>query len=170
VPMFNSMRALVMLVGLLAPADMPAAAPFQSPTNHRPSSSSWSSSTTKNTDRAFTWVLAGEGVLEGVHTNLDVYKAPDGGRVEMVTAHFATADAARSAQEKLNRSAVKILKREDLLDRSAKVVGERSVVTLVDKDRKKSTAIIVTMGTEFREYASYSEQDALAFEKYAKLS
>ena len=53
------------------------------------------------------------------------------------------------------------------MDESGKVIGYRSVLTSVDKDGKKSTAIVRTKGIDFREYICASASDALAFEEYA---
>jgi hypothetical protein len=116
--------------------------------------------------------LAGEGyfgetgrVLEGPHTSLEGYRAPDGGTIRTMTTQFESADAAKAAHQKLDHSAAEIVKQEDILDESGKVIGERSVLTLVDKDHKKSTAIIITKGVDFREFVSSSAQDVLAFEE-----
>jgi len=112
--------------------------------------------------------MAGEGLLEGVHTDLMSYKAPDGERINTERAEFGSADGAKTAHQHLDHSAAEIVKREDILDGSAKVIGERSVLTLVDKDGKKSTAIVITKGADFQEFICSSARDVLAFEEYVK--
>ena len=112
--------------------------------------------------------MAGEGYLEGAHTTLDSYKAPGGERIDTTRANFGSADAAKTAHQHLDNSAAEIVKREDILDEAGKVIGERSVLTLVDKDHKKSTAIVITKGADFRELVSSSARDVLAYEDYTK--
>jgi hypothetical protein len=119
-------------------------------------------------DGGYIWVMAGEGILDGVHTTLDSYKRPDGERIDTITARIGSVDgvAAKAFHQHFDHSAAEIVKQEDILDGSGKVIGYRSVLTLVDKDHKKSTAIVITKGADFREYVSSSARDALAFEEY----
>jgi hypothetical protein len=158
----TSKFVLPLLVGLLALA---FAGPIRA---SQDGSSQRTSSKPSGKDGGYKWVMAGEGFLEGAHTSLEAYKAPDGEIIRTVTAHFKSADAAKTAHQNLNHSAAEIVKQEDISDGSGKVIGERSVLTLVDKDDKRSTAIVVTKGADFREFVSSSARDVLAFEDYAK--
>jgi hypothetical protein len=114
--------------------------------------------------------MAGLGIRDGVSTTDDSYRAPDGEIIVTVKATIGSADGdgAKTFHQKIDHSAAEIVKREDILDGSGKVIGERSVLTLVDKDHKKSTAIVITKGADFREYICASASDALAFEDYVK--
>jgi hypothetical protein len=76
--------------------------------------------------------------------------------------------AQRFAHQHVDQSAAEVVKREDILDQSGKVIGYRSVLTLAEKDGKKSTAVVITKGGDFREYISSSLRDILAFEDYLK--
>jgi hypothetical protein len=157
-----SRYALPLLVGFLA---LTLAGPIRAFQDGASSSQTPPSKPSGN-NGGYTWVMAGEGLLEGAHTSLMAYKAPDGERIETVTAHFKSADAAKTAHQNVNHSAVGILKQENISDESGKVIGERSVLVLVDKDQKKSTAIVITKGGLFREFICASAPDVLAFEKY----
>ncbi len=134
------------------------------------SSSQTPSSKPAGNNGGYTWVMAGEGLLEGVHTDLMSYKAPDGERIDTVKATIGSADGdgAKTFHQKIDHSAAEIVKREDILDGAGKVIGERSVLTLVDKDGKKSTAIVITKGADFQEFICSSARDVLAFEEYVK--
>lgn len=158
--------ALAVLAGSLALAVVGPIRAFQDVG----SSSQTPSSKPSGTDGGYKWVMAGEGILDGVHTTLDSYKKPDGERIDTVKATIGSADGdgAKTFHQKIDHSAAEIVKREDISDGSGKVIGERSVLTLVDKDHKKSTAIVITKGADFREYICASASDALAFEDYVK--
>jgi hypothetical protein len=53
------------------------------------------------------------------------------------------------------------------LDDCPKAIGYRSVLTLADKYGKKSAAVAITKGADFRKYNCSSLRDVLAFEEYA---
>jgi hypothetical protein len=116
----------------------------------------------------YTPVAFGMGYIEGRVSSIGGYEGPNGEHVGRVTADFGIIAAAKAAHRPVDHSAAEIVKQEDIVDESGKVVGYRSVLTLVDKDGKKSTAIVVTKGGDFREYISLSAKDALAFEDYMK--
>jgi hypothetical protein len=115
----------------------------------------------------YTQVTAGEGVLDGVTTDLHSYRAPDGEIIVTVRATIGSAAdgvASKIFHQKIDNSAAQIIKQENILDGSGQVIGERSVLILVDKDGKKSTSIVITKGADFLELTSASAADVLAFE------
>ena len=93
-------------------------------------------------DVRYTQVTSGLGILDGVDTDLYSYKAPDGEIIVTVKATIGSAGgvAAKAFHQKIDHSAAEIVKQEDILDESGKVIGYRSILTLVDKDGKKSTS------------------------------
>jgi hypothetical protein len=111
--------------------------------------------------------MGGMGRIEDRASSLGGYKGPNGEIISTVTADFGIIAAAKAAHQHVDRSAVEIIKQADILDASGKVIGYRSVLTLVDKNGKKS-AVVVTKGGNFSEYISSSLQDVLAFEDYMK--
>jgi hypothetical protein len=122
-------------------------------------------------DARYTQTAGGEGYLDGVFTILYSYRAPDGEIISTARATIGSADgdAAKTFHQEIDHSAAEIVKQEDFLDESGKVIGYRSVLTLVDKDGKRSTAIVMTKGSNFTRYMSSSLPDLLAFEEYEKL-
>jgi hypothetical protein len=162
---WTSKYALALLIGFLV-----LASAFVIPTWAFQNSGNASTSTSEpsENDGGYTWVMAGQGFLEGTRSSLEGYKAPDGERINTTTAQFGSAEAAKAAHQHLDHSAAEVLKKEDIVDGAGKVIGERSVLILINKDKKKSTAIVITKGADFREYVSSSARDALAFEDYAE--
>jgi hypothetical protein len=152
--------ALPLLVGSLA---LTVAGPIratQDGITHSPMPSSLDST-------RFELIMAGQGLLDGgVATALSSYKAPDGERIDTEKATIGSADgqAAKTFHQHLDHSAAEIVKREDILDGSGKVIGERSVLSFVDKDGKKSTSIVITKGADFLQLTCTSAADVLAFE------
>jgi hypothetical protein len=114
----------------------------------------------------YTQVTSGLGILDGVSTALYSYRAPDGEIIVTVKATIGSADgvAAKDFHQRIDHSAAEIVKQADILDESGKVIGYRSVLTLVDKDGKKSTAILITRGIDFLQLTCASAADVLAFE------
>jgi hypothetical protein len=157
-----SRYALPLLLGFLALALTAPIRAFQDGIIHSPMPSSLDTA-------RYTQVMGGEGYRDGVFTILYSYRAPDGEVIGTEKATIGSADgvAAKTFHQKIDRLAAEIVQQEDILDASGKVIGYRSVLTLVDKDHKKSTAIVITKGPDFREYTSSSARAALAFEEYA---
>jgi hypothetical protein len=106
--------------------------------------------------------------LEGRPSSVGGYKGPNEEIIDTVTADFGIIAAAKAAHQHVDHSAAEIVKQEDILDDSGKVISYRSVLTLVDKDGKKSTAVVITKDGEFHEDISSSLGNALAFEDYMK--
>jgi hypothetical protein len=80
-------------------------------------------------DGGYKWIMAGQGFLEGVSASLEGYKGPNGERISTVTADFGVVDAAKAAHQHFDLSAAEIVKQEDVLDDSGKVIGQRSILT-----------------------------------------
>jgi hypothetical protein len=125
------------------------------------------SSKPSESDVRYTQVAGGEGNLDGVATILYSYRAPDREIIFTVKATVGSADgvAARAFHQKIDHSAAEIVKQEDILDGSGKVIGERSVLNLVDEHGKKSTSIVITKGADFLQLTCVSAADVLAFEE-----
>jgi hypothetical protein len=124
--------------------------------------------TTLVDDSRYTRVMMGMGRIEGRISSFGSFRGPSGEIIGRETADFGIIAAAQSAHQHVDHSAAEIVKQEDILDESGKVIGYRSVLTLADKDGKKSAAVVVTKGGDFREYTSSSLRDILAFEEYIK--
>jgi hypothetical protein len=155
-------HAFRLVVGFLALAVAGPIRAFQDGITHSPTPSSLDAT-------RYTMVMAGEGFLDGlagVGTALYAYRAPDGEIIGTEKAAIGSADGvfAKTFHQKIDDSADKIVKQEDIMDASGKVIGYRSVLTLVDKDGKKSTAIVITKGADFLRLACAAAADVLAFE------
>jgi hypothetical protein len=156
--------AFPLLLGFLALA---LAGPIRAFQDGGSSSQTPSSKPSRN-DSRYTRVTAGTGHIKESPSSFGVYKGPNGEIINTVVADFGIIAAAKAAHQHLDHSAAEVIKQEDISDESGKVIGYRSVLTLVDKDGKKSTAIVITKGGAFRVYISASARDALAFEDYMK--
>jgi hypothetical protein len=114
-------------------------------------------------------VAMGMGRIEDRTSALGGYEGPNGEQISTVVADFGIIAAAKAAHQHVDQSAAEIIEQEDILDESGNVIGYTSVLTLTDKDGKKSTAVVMTTGGNFTEYISSSLRDILAFEEYEKL-
>jgi hypothetical protein len=157
-----SKYALLLLLGFPALGLAGSVRAFQDGITHSPMPSSVK-------DTRYEWIMSALGLLNGVGVSNNSYRAPDGERIDTSRATIGSADgdAAKTFHQEIDHSAAEIIKQGDILDESGRVIGYRSVLTLVDKDGKKFTAIVITKRADFREYISSSAPAALAFEEYA---
>jgi len=158
----NRQYALPFLLGLLALTIAGPLRAFQDAITNSPMPTSLDAT-------RYTQVMSGLGILDGlvgVGTALHSYRAPDGEIIGTEKATIGSADGvfAKTFHQKIDHSAAKMVEQEDILDASGKVIGYRSVLTLIDKDGKKSTAIVITKGADFLRLTCASAADVLAFE------
>jgi hypothetical protein len=119
-------------------------------------------------DSRYTRVTMGMGRIEGRTSALGGYEGPNGEQISTMVADFGIIAGAKGAHQHVDHSAAEIVQQGDILDESGKVIGYRSVLTLVDQGGKKSSAVVITKGGDFREYKSPSLWDVLAFDNYMK--
>ena len=155
--------ALSLFLGLLAPSFAGSIGALQSG-----GASQAPPSKPQRTDDTYTRLTMGTGRIEDRTSSLGGFKGPNGEIISTVRADFGIIAAAKAAHQHVDRSAAEIVKQEDILDASGKVIGYRSVLTLADKDGKKSIAVVITKGGDFSEYIASSLRDVLAFEAYMK--
>ncbi len=120
-------------------------------------------------DQQFKLIRLANGTFEGFYDTLKVYKAADGEIVFLILVRCKSSEDAAELLETRTHKALKIIKRESILDDSEKVTGQVANLEIASKTgNRPSTEIIMVKGNEVRDVQSASASDASSMAKISK--